>query len=264
MDQLPANQLLTSEITFENYENVYEYYGQQELHSFRPKAADLITPWLFHPRVAVPEATQEYIDRCHESNIPLILVANHLQYHDHNVLSSAIHKVDNLREHTVAKTIALIKPEYVQKDDDKREKRELSNGVPIFRSKDMGGIITSKMLIDSNDSAINKMLIPRLSKGHNVFMFIEGTRNLGDWTKLQKIGGLIGRLIARTVELDFEVGIVNAGIAYKHKDMRGLIRPFVQFGHTELDDISEHHAIRRLTGNDLQYSVDLANYKITS
>lgn len=257
-------QLLTSEITFENYEKVYEYYGQQELHSFRPKAIDLIMPFVFHPRVSVPETTQEYIDRCHEDNIPLIIVANHLQFHDHNVLSSAIHKVDNLREHTVAKTLALMKPEYVQKNESKRKKLELSNGVPIFRSKDMGGSITSKMLFESNDSAINNMLIPHLSKGNNIFMFIEGTRNLDDWSKLQKVGGLIGRLVARTVELDLEVGIVNAAIAYKYKDMRGLIRPFVQFGHTELDDLTEHHAIRRLVRNDLQYSVDIANQKITS
>lgn len=257
------NELLTSEITFDNFEKVYEYYGQQELYGVIPKVADRVTPILFHPRISVPEATQEYISECREQNIPLVLVANHLQYHDHNVLSSAVHKVHDLRKHTVAKTIALAKPEYFQ-EDEIRLKRELANAVPIFRTKDMGDSITSDMLLQSNDAAIDLMLLPRMRKGHNLFMFIEGTRNTGDWTRLRPIGGMIGRLLAKAVAEDMKIGLVNMGLAYRSKDKYGLLRPFVQFGHTELAYATEHHELRQLVKNDLQHSVDLANLKITS
>lgn len=263
MEQLPANQLLTSEITFDNYENVYDYFGQQELHSTVPRFADLVTSVLFHPRISVPEATQDYISSCRERNIPLILVANHLQYHDHNVLSAAVHRVYDLRKHTVAKTVALAKPEYFQ-EEKMRLKRELANAAPIFRTRDMGASITSDMLLRSNDAAIDLMLLPRLRKDHNLFMFIEGTRNTGDWSKLQQVGGMIGRLLAKAIAEDLEIGLVNMGLAYSNKDKTGLLRPFVQFGHTELNDVTEHHEIRQLVKNDLQYSVNQANIKITA
>lgn len=251
---------MTSEITFENYEKVYDYYGQQELHNHQSKVSH-ITPYILHPKIDVPEATQAYINRCHENNIPLIMVANHLQYHDHNVLSVAVRRNAQLREHTEAKTVAVAKAEYFQKEEI-RLKRELADAVPIFRNKDMGESITSDMLLRSNEAAINLMLIPHLKKRHNIFMFIEGTRNLGDWSKLQLVGGMIGRLLAQAAIEELEIGVVNMGLAYRNKSIFGLFRPFVQFGHTELDLVTERHEFRRLVKNDLQHSVDLANLKI--
>ena len=258
-------ELSTSDINFPNYQQVYDYYAEKRLYSLRPLIADFVTSKIFSPEIEISKGTLEFIDIAHQQKTPLIITANHVQYHDHNVVSSAIHKIPTLRNHIVAKTVILAKPEYFQ-DEKSRLKHEKSNVVPIFRTKDMGQTVTNMELHASSEAA-NSMLLTRLSKGQNIFLFPESTRNNKDWQKLLQLGGQIGRLATGAIEKDIEFGIINLGLAYKSQKKIDIFKAQVTFSHITRDDLEEltgHHQIKNLIRNELQQCVDTSNSKFNN
>jgi len=182
-----VNRLKTSNITAANHVEVYDYYLSTDMHKALPIVADHITAAIFHPEVVVPATTLEYIHQRYESGKPLIMVANHVRYNDHNVVSAAIRQVPLLSELIVGNTFIFAKAPYFQKKLS-RWHNELSNVIPVFRevdiAKETGKKEVSLMEVGRPANALVDLSLKRLALGQNLFLFPEGTRNRDHWTKL--------------------------------------------------------------------------------
>ena len=260
------NRLKTSDITAANHVEVYDYYQSTKQHKVLPIVADHITAAIFHPEVVVPETTEEYIHQRFESGQPLIMVANHVRYNDHNVVSSAIHQVPLLSELIVGNTFIFAKAPYFQ-NTFSRWHNELSNVIPVFRevdiAKETGNKAVSKMEVGRPANALVDLSLKRLALGQNLFLFPEGTRNRNNWGKLLPIEAGIGHIAFKAWHRDLDVGIIPVGLAYDRSSRFDVLKPVVQFGEpiTKKSGMKPN-LITDLVKLSLQYCVDLAYSEI--
>ena len=254
------NKLPTPEITSDNYQNVYDYYASEKMHKIVPYIADLMTASIFHPEVVVPEETRDFITDSHRNRKPIILVANHVQYQDHNVVSAAIHGVPLLRKMVVGNTLIFAKAPYFQ-EPKSRWYNELANVVPVFREIDIKhetGIDNPAMEVGRAASVLLDMTVKRIAKGQNLFLFPEGTRNRKDWEKVQSLEAGIGHIAFKAWHGAIDVNILPIGIAYHDQTPASIFKPVVYFGDPILSRKDKPRIVTATVQSAIQDSVDQA------
>lgn len=254
------NQLPTSEITSTNYEAVYEHYADAKLHKVMPFIADLVTSFIFHPEVVVPEETNNFIADSYKHRKPIIFVANHVQYHDHNVVSAAVHSVPILRKKVVGNTMIFAKAPYFQ-EPKSRWYNEMANVVPVFREIDIKQETGNDNLgieVGRAASVLIGMTVKRIKKGQNLFLFPEGTRNRKDWEKVQSLEVGIGHIAFKAWKAAIDVNILPIGIAYQDQTPASISKPVIYFGDPILSRKDKPRRITTTVQSAIQESVDQA------
>lgn len=254
------NQLPTSEIISSNYQAVYDHYTAEKLHKVMPFVADFVTSKIFHPDVIAPDETLQFISDSYQKHKPIILVANHVQYHDHNVASAAIHSLPLLRKQVIGKTLVFAKAPYFQTPKS-RWYNELSNVVPVFREVDIKQETGSETLgieVGRAASALIDMTVKRIKKGQNLFLFPEGTRNRQDWEKVQTLEAGVGHIAFKAWANGIDVSILPMGIAYKDHTPASIFNPVVSFGEPIRRRDDNQRRITATVQTAIQESVDQA------
>ncbi len=258
--------LKRSDITIENYAEIYAYYRQYEIDKRFTKAVHAVLSQVYHPEVTFSEGTQEFIESQRDQGKPVILAANHVRYIDHNVAAAALSRTPDVT-HFVGNTFVLAKAEYFQSARD-RWHTERVGCVPVFRSQDVPR--DQHMLVGRAASELVKMSVEKLSQGLNLFCFPEGTRNKGDritgaWEAIQPVEAGIGHIATKAWRSGVDVGIVPVGIAYGASSRLDWRSPAVHFGvpiESGTDGLKPAD-VTSLLGFQLQQSVDEANADVS-
>ena len=221
----------TTEIISDNHVEVYNYFGNEKMHTFIPWFAEKLVTKFIDPTVYADDAI-DFITKSYESNTPIIIASNHVRYHDQNVALAAFSKIPELNAHTLGNTFILGKSPYF-KHPLSRYYHQYANVAPVFRPEDIEKELSDTdkrtRLLRASESMFN-MSVKRLNRGENLLIFPEGTRNRNDWRKNMDIKAAIGNIASKGWEYGMHFGILPVGIAYENKNLRSLKNPVVYFG----------------------------------
>lgn len=252
------------EIKAQNYAEVYDRFGKQAMHRVLPAFTNLLDTFIYHPNVNAAEEAKDFFRQSLEQKTPLIVVANHVQLHDHNVLNAALKRVPKLRKRLVGNTIVWSKAPHFQDGNLKRLVYSRSNVWPVFRDIDVKHELGNEdpMLVGRAATALINMSVNGIAAGRNVLFFPEGTRNLVDWGKVQPLQAGIGHLAFQAWRVNQDVGIVPIGIAYEDQSEKSLKNASVNIGEPLLYRNDRPSLVTATVRQALQECVDEAYSKL--
>ncbi|MDL9935977.1 1-acyl-sn-glycerol-3-phosphate acyltransferase [Gordonia sp. ABSL1-1] len=228
---------------------VYQHYLAHQQNRVRAKL--MYATLAARIRPAVRFRSRAGIRAVVASGAPILVAANHVSERDPLVLAAAGFRSPIQRR--IGRLRVLAKDELFE-DPEQRKKIDALGGIPVFRTKDHG----VRAAADAGRQMIG-VCVERMGRGDSIAVFPEGTCNLGDTTKLQKLGTGIGHIAHRAVRGGVDVWLVSAGIAYPTAGAGG--HPVVTFGdpvHLTAHRDETPAALTRTIQQDLQDVVDEA------
>ncbi len=251
--------LPTEAITFENYEQVYDYYDEFRPNPILSKIGHIGLAGFFWPRVEFAPGVQEFIAEQTTLGNLMVLIANHSRYVDHMVLDAAYQKTPTLRP-LVGNTSILAKIPYFEHPVT-RYLTELGDGIPVAREKDvspewqqMAGFSVGRVALRMIETTVKRM-----HKGINMSGFPEGARNTtSDWQKLMKLEAGFAKIACKAWRENIETSVLPIGIAYKSETKRDARCPVVYFGEPNTGPFVKPNEVRDEMQVSLQEAVNRA------
>lgn len=261
MNRVPIN-----EITIENYEEVYKDYLEYRAHPFVPKLGHLAVGQLYRPDVYFEPGAREHIENQFAKGNPMIMASNHVRYIDHFVIAAAWQRELTLRGF-INNTMVYAKAPYFTEPKSKWM-TELMGGVPVWRDRDFSPEKYAEIsrLFGDAALALMAMSIEQMKMGRNTFLFPEGTRNTGDWSRVSPLQSGLGHIASKAWKTDELNGasVIPTGIAYNNDARFEWFKPAIYIGEplTYEDGCLYPKPIVRELEKRMQHSVDVAHVKL--
>jgi 1-acyl-sn-glycerol-3-phosphate acyltransferase len=195
------------EISLENYEEVYKYYGEHQPNKLALKGLHAALSALYHPHIQYAEGAKERTAKLLDSDYRLILASNHLHMFDQLPIGGAMHKQP--LKPIVGNTTILSKPSYFE-NRLLRPALDACGAIPIFREKDSAD---RAQQMQSTHRALDTVG-EKLQSGGHLIIFPEGTRNTDDPEHLAKLQAGIGHIAVQADKNHIPVGILPIGLWY--------------------------------------------------
>lgn len=250
------NKLKSSDITLENYQEVYEYFTDYDPNITLVGVAARGLRMAYNPEVYTNNARLALITEHVNKERPLIFAGNHLRIDDQFVIGAAIQAIPILRKARERGVFVPAKLDYFNGGKFTvltKPFTEKLGGVPVFRGKDAAD---NKIDFKHATEAFFEMSAQKISHGQSMIIFPEGTRNKGDARRLLALKQGAANIALRASELGTSPLIVPTAVSYEHA-IFGVRGPDVVFGDPLAVVGNETPAM--LTGRlqtNLQHSVD--------
>jgi 1-acyl-sn-glycerol-3-phosphate acyltransferase len=235
------------EVALDNCDEVYDFYLNHQQNRVAAKAAYGFLALKFRPRVTYADGAKEQVRALVRSDSRLVLAVNHLSQRDPYTVAAAA-SASALRP-AIGRTRVLAKDELFL-EPKRRERVDLMGGIPVFRGKNHG-----MRAVNAAGQRMMDVCAERMRRGDDLAIFPEGTCNLEDPTRLQKVGSGIGHIMSRAVKLGVRPVLVYMGISYgpvSGKETRASV-----YLENPVTEIPEKPAdIARLVAAGLQRAVD--------
>lgn len=205
------------EVTLENYEELYSYYGQHEPSELALKGLHLATRAIYMPETHYAAGAEATITSLLENDHRLIMTCNHINMLDQLPVAAMMREEEAFRP-VVGHTSILAKQPYFR-NPLARRLMDTMGAIPVFRAQDTEGSSNKDRLAAAN--AMIGAAVERIEAGGHLFLFPEGTRNRDDRTKLGKIQSGVGRIATRSAEVA-SVAIVPMAIWYGNGSRHSL------------------------------------------
>ncbi|GAA1458178.1 lysophospholipid acyltransferase family protein [Williamsia maris] len=233
------------EITLENADEVYAFYGAHRQPVMRARAAYAYLAARYRPAISYDDGARDQTIEMRRRNVRFVVCANHLSDKDQFVLAATAFRTPLRR--LIGHIRVLAKDELFD-DAKQRAQIDVMGGIPVFRPKDhqmRAAVAAGRQMID--------VCVDRATRyGDSIAVFPEGTCNVTDPSTLLPIASGIGH-IAHGIAENVEVALLPIGIAYPD-DTRVGAR--VMMGAPELiDPAATPAAITRRVRTRLQNSV---------
>ncbi|MFG1782317.1 lysophospholipid acyltransferase family protein [Rhodococcus oryzae] len=194
------------EVALDNCDEVYDFYLRHQQNRLAAKAAYGLLALKFRPRVTYADGAKEQVRALVRSDSRLVLAVNHLSQRDPYTVAAAA-SASALRP-AIGRTRVLAKDELFL-EPKRRERVDLMGGIPVFRGKNHG-----MRAVNAAGQRMMDVCAERMRRGDDLAIFPEGTCNLEDPTRLQKVGSGIGHIMSRAVKLGVRPVLVYMGISY--------------------------------------------------
>lgn len=225
------------EVTLENYEAVYRFYGPGRRRDAIAHQVLRLATLIWAPRVEVSDAVAAQIYGMHESGTGVVLAANHPSGHDALVLASTVW---DERIRFLAGGTGLGKDSLYS--GPLRPIFEYTGTIPVFRSKSY-----PEAPPELHNAATGRMLevcSERLRTGGVVLSFVEGTNSAPEDLRALRPGSVkrgIGQIVHGSLSGGQAVALLPVGISYRGRERAALPprRAFARIGRPVLWDSSD-------------------------
>ncbi|OZF54723.1 1-acyl-sn-glycerol-3-phosphate acyltransferase [Rhodococcus sp. 14-2470-1b] len=233
-------------VILENDTTVYDFYLRHQQNRQVARLAYATLARRFKPRVSYPEGAREELRRLVYDDTRLIIAVNHLSETDPYTVAATAW-ASPLRP-VIGRTRVLAKDELFQ-EPKQRRRIDMMGGIPVFRGKNHGMRAVS--------AAGNRMMdvsAERVRRGDDLAIFPEGTCNLEDPTKVQKVGSGIGHIVSRVRALGVEPVLICIGLSYGDPQKLKSASVYIDTPITGLPDKPLH--ITRTVSDGMQKALD--------
>lgn len=229
---------------------VYDHYREHQQNVRKARLMYGVLAAKYRPRVRYLGDGRAQLKSAIRQGASLLIVSNHVRLSDPLVLAAAGFR-SPLRSR-IGHIRVLAKDELFE-EPEQRRKIDALGGIPVFRQKDHGmrvALTAGQQMIDT--------CIHRMVRGDSIAIFPEGTCNLDDPIRVQKLNSGVGHIARRASEAGANVVAVMVGIAYPTESPRSAAVVFGEpFATAELESTTPA-GITRVVQARLQAAVDEA------
>lgn len=212
------------EVTLQNYEQVYQHYGQDQLSPLLQRGLILAISKVYRPRVHYIDYAKAALTERTAADARLLMACNHLIITDQFVIGAALRQNKSLQP-LIGDVFIPSKIRYFHKPYP-RSLLDKVGAVPVFRESDSDAG-TDRLLATR---AFLSVAVDKVVSGQSMLIFPEGTRNLGDATKLGKVHGSIGRLAYMASKANIPVSVVPMGLWFGEEGNQHWLTPDLTIG----------------------------------
>ncbi|MEI6481261.1 MAG: 1-acyl-sn-glycerol-3-phosphate acyltransferase [Candidatus Saccharibacteria bacterium] len=266
------------EVTMENYQAVYDYYDQRGPNTNFAHLGHFLMRKAFHPDVSFAPDAQQVIAEKLSNGAQVIIVTNHDSDVDQYNLASMVN-TKGVFAPMVGKTVIMAKPQLFSMAGKAGRLQRMAidelGSYPVFRASDGVGEKGSPQRFlqrRASDSSIQLGLNKTGRDKYHLAGFPEGRRTLvarvddtgfthpgEDHTKVRTLSRGFGILYENLLDLEREVLVVSAGMAYGHDDSyRNLKDPTVFIGQPIVEKISDPNEFTEQLRANMQRDLTMA------
>lgn len=243
--------------TLENYAEIYDYYRSYKPDPNKIKFAANVLRLLYNPQVSIADDSLHAISEHVEAERPIIYALNHIRMRDQFVVGTAIWAVPNLRQNLLQGVVIPAKPGYFTGTSRMPLPTTLLEDIgmmPVFRATEAHG--KDSGLFRESTLAYFDTCAFQLSRGVNLLVSPEGTRNTNDPTQIQALKHGVARTALRAYELGAQPMILPSAVYYEDEKL-GFYKPRVHFGEPfVLEKSDTASSITSLLRHRLQQALD--------
>lgn len=243
--------------TLENYSEIYEYYRTYTPDTNKIKFAANVLRLLYNPRVSITEDSLQTIVEHADQKKPIIYTLNHLRMRDQFVVGTATWALPELRQNLLQGVVIPAKPGYFTGTSNLPLPTTLLEDVgmmPVFRATEAHGK-DSRLFRESTQAYLETCAF-QLSRGINLLVSPEGTRNTIDPKRIQALKHGVAKTALRACELGVQPMVIPSAVYYEDEKL-GFYKPRVHFGEPFVPNSTESvSAITTTLRHRLQLALD--------
>ncbi len=216
--------------TLENYAAIYDHYRTYTPDPKKIRFAGQLLRLLYNPQVSMADGAYEQASEHMANGHPVMYALNHIKVRDQFVVGSAIWSVPQFRHNLLQGVVIPAKPDYftgISKLPIPTHLLEDVGMMPVFRATDAHG--KNSALFKQSTEAYLETCAFQLSRGINLLVSPEGTRNTQDATKVQRLKQGVAKTALLACELGAHPMLLPAAVNY-NKEHAGFYRPRVHIG----------------------------------
>ncbi len=245
------------QFTLENYAEIYDYYRSYNPDANKIKFAANVLRLLYNPQVSIAEDSMQTISEHTSAKKPIIYALNHLRMRDQFVVGTAIWAVPDLRQNLLQGVVIPAKPGYFTGTSKLPLPTTLLEDVgmmPVFRATEAHG--QDSWLFRESTQAYLDTCAFQLSRGINLLVSPEGTRNSKDPNRIQSLKQGVAKTALLACELGAEPLILPSAVYYEDEKY-GFYKPRIHFGEPFIPTVDESAAqITSKLHSSMQHALD--------
>lgn len=205
------------EVTIENYENVYDAYLNYEQPRLRALAYYAFLSAKYRPVIHYASGAKEEVEELLAQDRPLMIALNHpTNTHDQFIAAGVAFRTP-LRPLIGRQLRVLGKSELFKGEH--RKRIDVLGGIPVDRGKDYDDTehydpkVYRPLLMGSGKRLVSTAA-ELMNRGSSIAIFPEGTHNVTDQTRMQKLNTGMAYIAHEAAKLGAEPALLHVGLSY--------------------------------------------------
>lgn len=223
------SKLSQEDYRLDNYQAIYEHYGQFEPNERTIRFAASLLRLLYNPEVTIDDETLKIVTEHVESGAPIIYASNHLRMDDQFVLGAAAWAVPILGQNLKQGVVIPAKVDYFNGKSTMPVPMSVLQGLgmmPVFREKEGFG---HRTLFKESTEMFTDTCARQIHKNINVVVSPEGKRNKEDPTRILNLKQGTARIALKACKLGTSPLLLPTALSYDNASFK-VRSPEVHFG----------------------------------